>query len=683
MSSIAFPAVRSGGFKSSLPFRLFVFVLLIAFVLVSTHSTLAQSGSGELTGEVRDPSGATVSGARVTLTNASTNESYESITETGGVYAFSSQKPGVYNLAVEASGFKRFVQEGVTVTTGERVRADISLVIGGSSENVTVNADAPLLRTDSATLGQVIDSRTIPTLPLNGRTFINLVGLAPGIALPPGSALPRLSGSRPRTNEYLYDGISALQPEPGQVAFFPIIDAIREFNVQTNDAPTEFGRFNGGVVNLTTKSGSNDFHGTVFEFLRNEKLNARNVFAPATATNPGKPKFRRNQFGFVAGGPIIRDKTFFFVDYQGTRQLIDRAVTSTVPTVPERDGNFSAILGKSLFKNSSGVVTTDPSTNGTPNAPILVTDTSGNTIQAQQNMVFRPSDHLAYAGNIIPANTFDSIAASLLNIYPQPTSSAIANNFRRTGNEPDSQDQFDVRVDHRFSSRDQVFGRYSYAKDFTQPVTPLPDGSGVVTNGAALGPQDTLAQSIATSYVHAFSPTVINEVRGGYTRRHVGREDLLLSSAASDATGIPGIPSNGAFNNELPTFLIAGFQQLGPSANTDSIFRTDVTEIADTVSYLRSRHSIKFGIPAPVSHWIVHFQHAVYQRAGHCRYGIRARELFAGPSAAVFDRPAAKSSSAARVVSGVVRSRRLASYAPPFLESRRALYVEFSFHRSE
>ena len=173
-------------------------------------------------------------------------------------------------------------------------------------------------------------------------------------------------------------------------------------------------------------------------------------------------------------------------------------------------------------------MTTDPSTEGTPNTPVLVTDTNGNTLQAKQNMVFRPADHLAYAGNIIPVDTFDSAAASLLNIYPQPTTSGAANNFRRTGDEPDSQDQFDVRLDHRFSTRDQIFGRYSYAKDFTQPVTPLADGSGVVTGGAALGPQDTLAQAIATNYVHVFSPTLINEVRAGYTRRHVDRKALLL-----------------------------------------------------------------------------------------------------------------------------------------------------------
>src|SRR5262249_34478044 len=182
--------------------------------------------------------------------------------------------------------------------------------------------------------------------------------------------------------------------------------------------------------------------------------------------------------GFVLGGPVIHDKTFFFVDYQGTRQLIGRVVTSTVPTAAERTGDFSAVLGKLLYRTpgSNGVVTTDKNApDGTPNIPIMVTDTNGSSIQAKQNMVFRPSDHHAYAGNVI-TDPLDAAATALLDRYPQPTSPGLSNNFKRLGNEPDNQDQFDIRIDHRFREQDQVFARYSYFKDFTQPVTPLPDG---------------------------------------------------------------------------------------------------------------------------------------------------------------------------------------------------------------
>ncbi len=571
-------------------------IVLCAFSLPAT--AFAQAGSGELTGEVRDPSAGLVPNATVTLTHVQTNLAYTSATTSGGVYEFSGLKPGRYTLAVEANGFKRLVRAEIVVATGERVHVDVALTIGSISESVTVTADASPLRTESATMGQIIGNETIVTLPLNGRNFIALAGLAVGVALPPAATpLPRLNGSRPRTNEYMYDGISVLQPEPGQVAFVPIIDAIQEFNLQTNNASAEFGRFNGGVINLTTKSGTNQFHGSLFEFLRNEALNTRNLFAPSTTANPRKPEFRRNQFGFVAGGPIVHDKTFFFVDYQGTRQIIGRVVTSTVPTMAERGGDFSALLSARLYVTPGGTVTTT----ATGNAPLNTTDADGNTVQVRQGMVFRPSDHRAFAGNLIPVASFDAVAASLLNLYPKPTSSGAANNFSRIGNELDTQNQFDVRIDHRFSGSDQVFGRYSYAKDFTQPVTPLPDGYGNVTGAASTGPQNTLGQSFASNYLHAFSPALTNEVRAGYTRRSVNRRGLLLSQTPSQTQNVPRIPTNAAFNNELPTFLVSGFQQLGPQANVNSIFRTDVTEIADTVSYLHGRHAIRFGIDNRIS----------------------------------------------------------------------------------
>jgi hypothetical protein len=165
---------------------------------------------------------------------------------------------------LEASGFKRFAREGILLATGERLRVDVVLAVGSPSETVTVTFDAPLLRTETASLGQVVDNRRIVDLPLSGRNFIPLVGLASGVALPPGSGFPRINGGRPRTNEYLYDGVSVLQPEPGTVPFFPIIDAIQKFKVETNSPPAEFGRFNGGVINLSTRSGTNQLHGSAF-----------------------------------------------------------------------------------------------------------------------------------------------------------------------------------------------------------------------------------------------------------------------------------------------------------------------------------------------------------------------------------------------------------------------------------
>ena len=557
--------------------------------LVFSQNIFAQAGQSELIGEITDPTGAVIPNVRVILTEKATKRTVETTTDESGNFIFTNRKPGVYSIEFQASGLTHLVRDNITLTTGERIRVDARLEAVALEEIVTVNSDAPLLRSETSSLGQVIDNRKIVDLPINGRNFLSLVGLAPGAAQPPrtteGASLPRINGGRPRTNEYLFDGISVLQPEPGQVAFFPIIDAIQEFKVEINNPPAEFGRFNGGVVNLTTKAGTNDFRGSIFEFFRNERLNAKNLFAPA---NQPKPVFRRNQFGGVIGGKIIEDKTFFFADYQGTRQLVGRIRTSTVPTVAQRSGNFSSSLGALLYRTASGAVTTT----ATGNAPILVTDTNGNQIQVRQNQIFRPSDKAAYVDNIVPLADFDPSALRLLQRFPLPTATGAANNFTRVGNETQNQDQFDVRLDHRFSDRATIFGRYSRAKDFSDPVAPLSEGSGAIANGA-IGTTDTRADSLVVNYTQIFAANLINEARFGYTRRDVQRRSAALVGDNADL--LRGVPDSAAFRNSLPTILIAGFQQLGSSANTNTDFTTDVTEFYDAVSYNLGKHSFKFG----------------------------------------------------------------------------------------
>jgi hypothetical protein len=519
----------------------------------------AQVGAGTLTGMVTDQSGGAVPGAAVTVTETATNRSRLAVSDTDGGYSVSGLTPGVYAVRVELSGFRTLERSGVRIATGERVRLDAALTVGAVAEAVTVVGDASLLRPNTASLGQVIDNQKIVALPLNGRSFITLAGLAPGVALPPASQLPRINGGRPRTNEYLFDGISVLQPEPGQVAFFPNIDAIQEFKIESNSPAAEFGRFNGGVVNLTTKAGSNALHGSGFDFLRNEALNARNFFA---STNPVKPLYRRNQFGGVAGGPLEKDHTFFFLDYQGQRQTIGRTVISTVPTVLQRQGIFTESI--------AGKVPTiyDPATTvGSLRSP--------------------------FPGNAIPMSRMDPVAVALLARYPMPTSGGTANNYQRTDNETQDQDQFSVRLDRQFMAGDHVFGRLTRFSENFIPVTPLPDGSGVTTG--TLGPQKTTAWSFASHYMHTLSSSMVNEVRVGDTRRHVTRSAATLSGSASGALGLPGLPSNAQFPNTLPTFLISGYQQLGSPANTASDFSTGVTEIGDSFSWLKGRHSIKFG----------------------------------------------------------------------------------------
>jgi len=259
--------------------------------------------TGEITGVVKDQAGAAVPGATITVTDTRTNLQRVVVSTSDGVYTAASLAPGEYRIDVELAGFKPVRREGVRVSTGEKARVDFDLSVGQIQELVTVVADSPVVRIETASLGMVVENEQVTQLPLNGRLFIMLAAIVPGVALPPNSPLPRINGGRPRTNEYLFDGISVLQPEPGQVAYYPIIDAIQEFKIESNSPPAEFGRFNGGVVNLTTKSGTNAYHGNVFEFFRNEHLNARNYFQ---ASNAVKPDYRRNQYGGMAGGPWAR-----------------------------------------------------------------------------------------------------------------------------------------------------------------------------------------------------------------------------------------------------------------------------------------------------------------------------------------------------------------------------------------
>jgi hypothetical protein len=444
----------------------------------------------------------------------------------------------------EQPGFRTYKQTGITLRIADMTQLDVKLEVGEPVQSVEVTAQAPVLQTASGSVGFNVNADRIATLPLDGRNFIPLVALAPGVALPGGgSLLPRINGSRPRTNEYMYDGISVLQPEPGQVVFYPIIDAIEEFKLNINSYSPEYGRSNGGTVMVIGKSGSNDLHGTLFEFLRNEDLNARNYFA-----QPGpKPEFRRNQYGMTLGGPIRRNKTFFFADWQGTRLLTGLTRFSTVPTVAQRGGVFTTTID-------------DPATN--PRTP--------------------------FPNNAIPTSRFDPIASQVLQHYPVPNLPGAANNFVRTAVEPENTDQVDGRIDHIFNEKHRIFGRYSYSRDDDNPVTPLPDGSGTLTTGV-IGHAITRGDSVASEYDWTLSPTMLNQARFGYTRRGVDQ-----SSLQNGGVTIPGVPAN-SFSSTLPIFTVTGFQQIGPTTAANSTFGTSVTEYLDTFSWVHGRHTIKFG----------------------------------------------------------------------------------------
>jgi hypothetical protein len=546
-------------FYKSLPCK-----LLLASAFAVPASFVHAQISSDLRGRITDPSNAAIVAAQVSAVELATAATRTTTASLDGTYTFSALQPGRYRIEVTATGFERLVRDGVTLTTGTTVGLDLKLSLGSASQTVTVTDDAPVLQSQTSNIQTTIPNATIVAIPLNGRNFVQLAALAPGVSLPPGTLLPRINGGRPRTNEYLFDGISALQPEPGQVAFFPIVDDIREFTVEANNVPAEFGRFNGGVVNLSTRSGSNQIHGSLYYFFRNEDLNARNYFSRLPTR---KPEYRRNQYGGTIGAPILKDKLFFFGGFQGQRFLAGITRISTVPTLLQRQGIFT---GTKIY---------DPSTT-------TFTGTKYTRTEFPNDVINRPLDRAAVA---------------LLARYPLPTDTvATSNNYTRTGNDSDHQAQFDIRFDLALHQHDRAFVRYSYFNDNELPVAPFPDGSGAITGsiigaGNVAGLSNVLGQQVVLGETHTFGARMLNDLRVGYTRRGNTINGVTLGSTASAALGIPGLPSNAAFNNALPLFTITGLQQLGPSAGTFSQYQTAVSQLADTFSITAGRHAFKFG----------------------------------------------------------------------------------------
>jgi hypothetical protein len=512
--------------------------------LVGVGLCFGQAGRAELFGTIQDPSGLAIPKAKVEAEDQATMVHYTVASDERGEYHILGLPAGQYALTVEQPGFRTYRQSGVTLRLGDRTGLDVKLQIGQPSQTIEVTAEAPVLQTASGEVSLNVDEKKIVTLPLDGRNFIPLVTLAPGVALPGGgSLLPRIGGSRPRTNEYIYDGISVLQPEPGQVVFYPIIDGMEEFKLNINAYSPEYGRSNGGTVMVIGKSGSNQFHGSLFEFFRNEALNARNLFAQPGPT----PQFRRNQYGATVGGPIQSNRTFFFADWQGTRLRTGITRFSVVPTAAQRQGIFT----QPIF---------DPGTN--------------------------PREQ--FVNNAIPTTSFDGLGLQVLQHYPLPNVTG-ANNFVRTATEPDNQDQADFRVDRYFGEKHRVFGRYTFFRDDDTPVTPLPDGSGSLTSGV-IGHAITRGDALVGDYNWMISPSALNQFRVGYSRR-----DLNQTSLQNGGITVPGLPSN-SFASVLPIFSVTGLQQIGPTTAANSNFTTSITEFLDTFTLVRGRHTFKAGV---------------------------------------------------------------------------------------
>src|SRR5262245_6717955 len=398
----------------------------------------AQVDTGAIVGTVKDKSGAVIPGATISVREMTTNTQSTFTADASGNYVATPLRIGAYAVSVEHEGFKKETRDGIVLRVQDRLRIDFELDPGALTESVVVTSEAPIVQSETSSLGEVVDKNKIVGLPLNGRNYIDLATLTTGvIRTAEGSngnvnATFVVNGTRGGQNNYLLDGIDNNNNDGGEAALYTNVDALEEFKVQTSTFSAEFGRSGGAVVNASLKSGSNELHGGGFYFLRDESLDARGFFEdPDSAKAP----FHFQQFGATVGGPIKKDKTFFFADYQGTRRSgFDTAIYS-VPTVAQRHGDFSE---------------------------------EGNSV------IYDPLTAEPFPDNVIPANRFDPLAQNFVNLYPDPNQEGLKNNYLTNPESTNTINQGDLRVDHEFSDADRAFLRLSLTKGTRFVEPPLP-----------------------------------------------------------------------------------------------------------------------------------------------------------------------------------------------------------------
>ncbi len=555
---------------------------LCALVQVTDLRIFGQVESGRVVGTIRDSSGAVVAGASVTVTETATNVAHRVQTESDGAYVVTELKPGAYTVAVEREGFQKAIQAPFKLDVNQVVRVDITLVLGAVTQQIEVSAAEPLVETQTSSIGQVIDEERVHALPLNGRDFVELAYLTPGVNAGPsgivqqgsipenerGNGAIQANGLTATNNNFLLNGFDNNEQQIGFEVIQPSIDAIQEFKVQTNSFGADIGR-GGAVVNVVLKSGTNRFHGSLFEFLRNSAFDAKNYFDSQTLPIP---PFKQNQFGGTLGGPIIRNRTFFFVDYQGTRIRQAQTDISTVPSLAERTGNFSDLL--------TGTTTAAGYDTGQIFDPFTYNPVTG----ARQ----------PFAGNVIPPSRLDPAALKIASLYPLPNLPGSANNFLFNPVLSNDQDAFDVRVDHQLTSKDAFYATVSYGNVNSHRPDPLP---GLAGGGSFSGDVTNLARAAGITDVHTFAPDKVNELKLGYSRYVVQALPNFAGQPISAQMGIPGVfdPSNPIPTGGLVNISIAGLAPLGTTDWFPEFLRENNYQIVDSFTYVHNQHSFKFG----------------------------------------------------------------------------------------
>ena len=596
-------------------------VLLLLFL--SAPPVRAQVDTGTILGTVTDASGAAISGAKVTLTNEGTSAALSTTTAPDGSYKFTPVKIGSYKLTTSFQGFQTITQTNVVVNVGTDVVINFNLKPGAVTQTVEVVAAVPVLQTQNASVGQVVDSRSVNDLPLNGRNFTFLAQLSAGVNTPQADTRGNAAngafaanGLRPAENNYLLDGIDNNSDTVDflngtNFVVLPPVDAIEEFKVETSGFSAQYGRSGAAVLNATIKSGTNELHGSAWEFFRNDKLDAADFFENAGGIKKGA--LRQNQFGVSAGGPIIKNKVFIFGDYEGFRRVQGTVLTGSVPTALERSSGFTNLtelltqggtntdnLGRVLPKGT----VFDPATTRSVTAgsvdPVtgLLAQKTGFARDPFSTCPKTTTDYTS-AGcqsglNLLPAGRLDANALNLLALYPNPTNSSLFGNFTTSPKLFEHKNAFDTRMDINMNEKNQVFFRFSYADD--PQFIPGIFGGVADGGGFAQGNQTANAQQSALGYTRTFNPSLINVARAGLNYLHTTRNipaanDLSNLPGKYGVLGIPQAHENGG----LPAFGIGGLQTLGGNAFLPSDEVTSTFQLTDDLTKIYGKHTFKGG----------------------------------------------------------------------------------------
>jgi hypothetical protein len=553
---------------------------------------LGQTFYGSIVGTVTDASGAAVPTATVTITNTGTSDRRTEQTEEAGNYQFVNLVPGQYKIEIEKTGFRRFVRTPITVEVQSTVRIDVPMQLGDLSQTVEVSAQTALLQTEDASLGTVVEARKVLEMPLNGRNVFGLVAMVSGV-VPGGQSGTTPTGTNPfawgnyqigggqsnQSASYI-DGAPVNAVYSNLTALVPTQDSIQEFRVQTNNLGPEFGHLAGGAINLTTKSGTNNFHGSAYEFLRNRSLNANTFFNNLAGV--GRPAFTQNQYGANTGGPVVKDKTFFFFGWEGFRLRQGASYVYSVPTDAMRGGDFSNV------RNSSGAVVPiyDPLTTcGRLGNPACARDSSGNEIIARSQ----------FPGNVIPVSRLDPAAKVLENLWAHAnglgTQFTNVNNYTANASVGGNNDQYNARVDHAFSEKDHAFARYTYWTNLNLPIDPYKTKTCVDRCTETFNTNQAVLANTWT-----ITPTLVSDIRLSYMRFSYDRTAL---TAGYDLTqlGWPAALNNQVVFRVVPLPNVTGYNGVFSTSGTGStiIARNDVYSVAPTLTKLWNGHAFKFG----------------------------------------------------------------------------------------